>query len=183
MTNATLHPCCCFFSCFSRTTHDHLAVIANNLKWFISQNMTHTSCALWFSSPPPSFFFFCRHSWDPREHQILQSFGNCRFQRKPPIQVSVRETDHNCVHHYCSAEKLKCSVSWSFLILLISWYDICSELHSTQTVPISSWFNFLGQISVRITNIFPGIHVIFDQIKISRQNSCLSLGCETGVIL
>lgn len=114
---ATLQPHCCFFSWFPCITHDHLAVTANNLKWFISQNATHTSCALgplcWFSSPRPSFFLadipeipesikFCRAL------EIADFSGN-------PLSRQVSEKHTITVHHYCGAEKFKCSLSWSFI--------------------------------------------------------------------
>lgn len=145
MTHATLHSRCCLFPCFSCTTHDHLAVTANNLKWFILQNVTHTSCALcprcWFSSAP-TFFFFSFFADIP---EIPESIKFCRaleiadFSGNP---LSRWETDHNCVHHYCSAEKLKCSSSWSFLILLFS--------HMTHTVYfVAQHTNCLHFISIQ----------------------------------
>lgn len=62
-------------------------------------------------------------------------------------------------------------------------YDGGSELPSTQNHFILTESVYLGHGYAQIMNIFPGVHVIFDQIRISLLNSCSLLVCETEVIL
>lgn len=57
------------------------------------------------------------------------------------------------------------------------------ELHSTHKAFNPDWVCFLARGYAQIISIFPGVHVIFDQIKISGLINCSSLGYETGVIL
>lgn len=96
------------------------------------------------------FFFFADIPEIPESIKFCRALEIADFSGNP---LSRWETDHNCVHHYCSAEKLKCSSSWSFLILLFSHmtHVFSCTAHKLSAFHLNSVF--LGRGYVQIANI------------------------------